>query len=464
MSGFASFRRGQGPGKLAHIAAAFFTISLIALSAPHSAPAQERVDQQDAKKQLQDRKRDLDAARDREKAISGDLAKLAEERATLNENLIGTARKVQASETKLSSIETKLEALSEQEVQVRASIGERHAIITRLLAAMQRIGRQPPPALVTRRNDALKMVRSAMLMASVFPELKTQADGLKTELDDLVRFGESIRQERDNLKSENDKLIAARDAIGVLIAEKKALEKSRQQKLAKIRKAAKRHASDVTYLGELVQRMDKEIAAAGLAQYEAEIAAKRAQEKALVEAAKKQGIIQEAAKKEKKTKVAFLSPGRLKPAMEFRTTKGKLARPVSGRQIRNFGGANGSGEKAKGISIASRSNAQVISPVDGWVAYADEFRTYGQLLIINAGGGYHVLLAGMQRIDVGIGQFVLAGEPVAVMGASAQNDKAKDGGDKTSRPGQVLYVEFRKNGRSIDPGPWWARIPERGEG
>lgn len=457
MSVFAPLRRET----IARLATAFFALMVFAL---HPAAAQEQVDQKDAKKQLQDSQRDLEATRAREKEISGDLERLGRERAALNENLIATARRVQASETKLTAIEARLETLSGQEAQVRASMGERHATIARLLSAMQRIGRQPPPALVTRRNDALKMVRSAMLMASVFPELKSQADGLSAELDDLLRFGEGIKLERDKLKSENDNLIAARDRIGGLIAEKQTLEKSRQTKLAKIREAAKRHASAVSYLGELVQRMDKEIAAAGLAQYEAEIAAKRAREKALAEAAKRKGRAVVEVKPDKVTKVAFLSPGRLKPAMEFITTRGKLARPVSGRQVRGFGGTNELGEKTKGISIASRPNAQVTSPVDGWVAYADEFRTYGQLLIINAGGGYHILLAGMQRIDVGIGQFVLAGEPVAVMGALAQSRNDKGDKDKSNKPGPVLYVEFRKDGRSIDSGPWWTGNPERGEG
>lgn len=403
------------------------------------AASQESVTQEDAKKQLLESQRELEAARAGEKKISGDLERLAKERAALNKDLIETASRVQASEAKLSKIEERLETLSGQESQVRASIADRYATIAKLLAAMQRIGRQPPPALVTRRNDVLKMVRSAMLMASVFPELKEQADGLSAELDDLVRLSEGIKLQRDKLKAENDKLIAARDRIGGLIAEKQALARSRQTNLAKIREAAARHAKAVGYLGELVQRMDKEIADAGLAQYEAELAAKRAQKKT--------------------TKVAFLSPGRLKPAVEFAATKGKLAQPVSGRQIRAFGAEMQLGEKAKGISVASRPNAQVTSPVDGWVAYADDFRTYGQLLIINAGGGYHILLAGMQRIDVGVGQFVLAGEPVAVMGAS---QRGADG--EASGPGPVLYVEFRKGGRPIDPGPWWAKSPERVEG
>jgi septal ring factor EnvC (AmiA/AmiB activator) len=87
------------------------------------------------------------------------------------------------------------------------------------------------------------------------------------------------------------------------------------------------------------------------------------------------------------------------------------------------------------------------------VAFAGPFRTYGQLLIINAGGGYYLLLAGMERMNVSLGQFVLAGEPVAVMGEASQATAASVGSE-TTQP--VLYVEFRKDGTSIDPSPWWA--------
>ena len=53
---------------------------------------------------------------------------------------------------------------------------------------------------------------------------------------------------------------------------------------------------------------------------------------------------------------------------------------------------------------------------------------YGQLLILNAGEEYHVLLAGMERISVDSGQFVLTGEHVAVMGGGDQSTVAKAGG------------------------------------
>ena len=113
-------------------------------------------------------------------------------------------------------------------------------------------------------------------------------------------------------------------------------------------------------------------------------------------------------------------PGRLAPAIAFAKAKGTLPLPVNGVRIREFGASDGLGGNEKGLSIATRPGAQITAPCDGWVVYAGPFRNYGQLLILNAGDGYHVLLAGMERISVDLGQFVVTGEPVAVMGSRVQ--------------------------------------------
>ena len=129
--------------------------------------------------------------------------------------------------------------------------------------------------------------------------------------------------------------------------------------------------------------------------------------------------------------------------------------PAAGRQIQNFGDRAQSG-RSDGIVIETRPGAQVVAPNDGWVMYAGEFRSFGQILIINGGGGYHVLLAGLSQIDVAVGQFVLTGEPVGVMVAAP-----KSASTKTQETAPVLYVEFRKNQRPIDPGPWWAEATRK---
>jgi len=427
---------------------------------PLAVAAEDDLSREEAQKKLDEATQKLQSSRALEEGLSQDIAALAEARAKLNTELIEAGKRVQASEVKLSETEAKLTELTDQVTVIRNSITERKETIVKMLSAMQRIGRTPPPALVTRRDDALAVVRSAMLLAQVFPELKYQADNLSQELDGLVKLETGIREQRDTEKRETDRLAAERGRIDQLLEEKKAKLAKSEVELTATRQAAQLQAAEETELNALITRLDERIAKAEVAQYDAEVAAEtalRAREQSQALATPGSENVIEI--KPGAAKVAFASPSRMKPAMPFETTKGSLPLPAQGKRLKRFGEADGVGGSLKGISLQTRGEARIIAPTDGWVVYAGNFRSYGNLLIINAGGGYHVLLAGMGRIDVSLGQFVLAGEPVAVMGAALQ---AGQGNNDNSRP--VLYVEFRKDGRPIDPGPWWAEASEKVQG
>ena len=118
-----------------------------------------------------------------------------------------------------------------------------------------------------------------------------------------------------------------------------------------------------------------------------------------------------------------------------------------------FGAKDSNGGVMFGDMLATQSGAIVTAPADGSVLYAGPFRSYGQLLILDAGDGYHVVLAGMGRINVSLGQSVLAGEPVAAMGEARV---ASTAAFETGNTGPELYVEFRKDGKPVDPAPWWS--------
>ena len=427
---------------------------------PLAVAAEDDLSREEAQKKLDEATQKLQSSRALEEGLSQDIAALAEARAKLNTELIEAGKRVQASEAKLSETEAKLTELTDQVTLIRNSITERKETIVKMLSAMQRIGRTPPPALVTRRDDALAVVRSAMLLAQVFPELKYQADNLSQELDGLVKLETGIREQRDTEKRETDRLAAERGRIDQLLEEKKAKLAKSEVELTATRQAAQLQAAEETELNALITRLDERIAKAEVAQYDAEVAAEtalRAREQSQALATPGSENVIEI--KPGAAKIAFASPSRMKPAMPFETTKGSLPLPAQGKRLKRFGEADGVGGSLKGISLQTRGEARIIAPTDGWVVYAGNFRSYGNLLIINAGGGYHVLLAGMGRIDVSLGQFVLAGEPVAVMGAALQ---AGQGNNDNSRP--VLYVEFRKDGRPIDPGPWWAEASEKVQG
>ena len=427
---------------------------------PISVVAEDDLSREEAQKKLNETSQKLQSSRAQEQGLVQGVAELSEARAKLNTELIEAAKQAQASEAKLSETESKLSELTDQVTVIRSSITDRKETIVKTLSAMQRIGRTPPPALVTRRDDALAVVRSAMLLAHVFPELKYEADNLSLELDGLVKLENGIREQRDAQKYETDRLTAERNRIDELLQEKKTQLAQSEADLVTARQMALQQSAEVTALSDLISRLDERMAKAEVAQYDAEVVAEkelraREQSRALATPADEKVI----EIKPKETKVAFASPSRMKPAVPFETSKGTLPLPAQGKRLKGFGDTDGMGGTLRGISLQTRGEARIIAPTDGWVVYAGPFRSYGQLLIINAGGGYHVLLAGMGRIDVSLGQFVLAGEPVAVMGASLP---AGQGNNDNSRP--VLYVEFRKDGRPIDPGPWWAEASEKVQG
>jgi septal ring factor EnvC (AmiA/AmiB activator) len=164
--------------------------------------------------------------------------------------------------------------------------------------------------------------------------------------------------------------------------------------------------------------------------------------------------------------LASLAPGsfrdiaRLAPKIPFQDTRGTLSLPVSGTLLKAFGASDGFGGQERGITLVARPEALVTVPMDGTVVFAGPHRAYGHILIINAGLGYYVVVAGMARLNVEPGQFVLAGEPVGVMGREAAGALAET---DAGAGDPLLYIEFRKDGSPIDPNPWWVKSPERSD-
>jgi len=394
-----------------------------------------------------EKKRILDEIQAKKAGVKGQVAALAAERARLNELLINYGKRIQTSEGALSNLEKSLESLRGKETKMRSSMQVRRSAIADMLGVLQRMGRNPPPIMATHPDDALKMVRSAMLMSNILPKFKRQADVLRTEIDKLVVLKSDITEQSERLRVQNAEMEADRRRMSELLNEKNQRILSHNSELQQMEERAKEHSKSVANLDELISRVDKDLQiATDLGGYERQ----QIEDKKLAQQKIGEQAAVELTPDEKKEK-AFGNPGRIQPALPFEKVKHTLTLPAKGRILRSFGEPIQYGNNSKGISIGTRPNAQITSPTDGWIVYAGKFRSYGQLLIINAGGKYHILLAGMERIDVRTGQFVLAGEPIGNMADKKISTKTPK---KSIDP--VLYIEFRKDGRPIDSTPWWA--------
>jgi septal ring factor EnvC (AmiA/AmiB activator) len=440
-------RRGQRasvsiPLSIALLSAGFSGINAAPAAAQVAAPQdpaqQATAVSSDAIKQ---REQELEAARAQQKRASelqqklqADIAVIGQDRSKLNQQLIDIAGQVRTVETRISDAETRLRPLDGREQQIRSSLDSRRSEIVEVLAALQRAGRRTPPALLVRPEDALQSLRTAMLLGAVVPELRGRAETLTNDLGELVALRKTIATERDKMAVDRDKLKDDQTRLAALVDERQRKQSAVEKDMAAESARAVTLSKQVDSLQGLIAKMELDLKSAAKAAATASL----------------QGT--PAAPGGKPNLGGLKDPARKVPAVAFASAKGLFAYPVNGGKIRDFGGSDGAGGVEKGISLAAKAGAQVTTPCDGWVVYAGPFRSYGQLLILNAGGGYHVLIAGMERISVNIGQFVLTGEPIATMGKTSQ--VASILATTASQP--VLYVEFRKDGTPIDPGPWWA--------
>lgn len=398
------------------------------ISAPNPEAIKQRTQELEAAREQQKKAAEL------EQKLKADIATIGQDRTKLNQQLISIAAQVRDVEGRMADTEGRLRPLDARELQIRASLETRRDEISEVLAALQRAGRRAPPALFVRPEDALQSLRTAMLLGSVVPEMRARAAKLASDLGELVSLRKNIAEERDRLAVDRDKLNDDRTRLAALVQERQKQQSDTEKSMEAERQRAIALSKQAETLQDLIAKMEQDVKAAAKAAAEAELKGTPASLNG------------------KPNLGALKDPARLSPAIAFASAKGLLPIPVNGTRIRSFGGSDGSGGQEKGISIATRPGAQVTTPCDGWVVYSGPFRSYGQLLILNAGGGYHVLIAGMERISVTIGQFVLTGEPVATMGTTSQ--VASILAAASSQP--VLYIEFRKDGTPIDSGPWWA--------
>jgi septal ring factor EnvC (AmiA/AmiB activator) len=423
-----------------------FSLALLSAAAISASPATAQTTPQPAAavspEAIKQREQELQAAREQQKRASelqqklqADIAAIGQDRSKLNQQLIDIAGQVRGVETRITDAETRLRPLDSREAQIRSSLDSRRSEIIEVLAALQRAGRRTPPALLVRPEDALQSLRTAMLLGAVVPELRGRAESLTNDLGELVALRKTIATERDKMAVDRDRLKDDQVRLAALVDERQRQQSAIEKDVETENARAITLSKQVDNLQGLIAKMELELKSA------AKAAAIASLQGAPAAPAGKAGA------------GPFKDPSRTTPAIAFASARGLFAYPVNGSKIRDFGGSDGAGGVEKGISLAAKPGAQVTTPCDGWVVYAGPFRSYGQLLILNAGGGYHVLIAGMERISVSIGQFVLTGEPVAIMGKTSQVASILA---TTAASQPVLYVEFRKDGTPIDPGPWWA--------
>ena len=371
--------------------------------------------------------RQLQEAQSNGERLAAGIAEALAAEEQISQQLVAISRKIQAAETAVSASESELARLSRERAQILARLGESQDILSELLAGLQRLEQNPPPALVVEPDNVLAALRGAMMFGTIVPELRDKAGALSRDLERLDQLQARIRSRKEAVANEIAALEASRADLSRLIARKKDLVAAGNTQLESERTRAADLAKKAKSLRQLLSDLAEERRKAG---------AERAKQAAAEEQLRRQ---KEAALRQ--------------PKLAFADAKGRLGYPAQGQILRRFGDDDGLGGAIQGTAIATRGEAQVTAPADGEVEFAGPFRSYGQVLILNPGGGYHILLAGMASITAQTGEFLRAGEPVGQMGAGPSSVTLLGDVVRDNRP--VLYIEFRNISDAIDSGPWW---------
>ena len=370
------------------------------------------------------------------------IAALSKTSESLKQALIDSAARRKELERKIAAGEKKLAELGVSEDKIRRSFKDRRAILAEVLAALQRMGRNPPPALLVSPEDALASVRTAILLGAVVPGIRKETEKLAADLAELIRLRQEGQKETETLVATMASRQEEERRMDLLLVENDRLSRQNTLELAAEKRRAEELAARASTMEGLIASLESEIRSV-----------REAAEKARAEEERLRRLSDEQRQRARELAASTLpDKNRIAPAYAFSDLKHKLELPAAGEILRQFGDPDGTGHEAKGMVIASAPGSLVTAPADGWVVYAGEFRSYGQMIILNTGDGYHVVLSGMDRINTGQGKFVLSGEPLAVMGEK-RVASATALALETDRP--TLYIEFRKDGKPVDSREWW---------
>ena len=352
-----------------------------ALTAPSALPLLAETAEPGELEKLQ---KEIGTSLERQKELQAQAEAARAEAEAIRAKLIETAARVQTHEADVSASEDRLQGLKGAEAVLTAQLEKRRDDMAELLAALTRLDRHPPPALAVRPDDALASIRSALLLGTLVPELQAEATELRDRLEQLAALRREIGEERKVLADAEALLESERSELQTLLDRKLATQQEFAAAAESEQAKAERLSRQATDLSDLISRLEDQ-AAERLPATRPEPRSEPKPEKPARVAPVPAG--------EAPRQVAILRPPASPPSMpssrRFSDARGLIRPPVTGTVIREYGSREG-GARTQGITISTRSDAQIVAPFDGKVSYAGPFRHYGQLLIISVGEGYHV--------------------------------------------------------------------------
>ena len=394
-------------------------LAAVALTAAASAAIAFRADDAAARSErerLEEVERRIDRGRGRDAALSRHAGRLAQEVGALRERVVSVARQLQRREVAMMRVQLRLVRLENAIRDNTAEHRRNERRFLQIVGVLRRVRSNPPGVLAMHFADARDAVRSMIVLRSLVPQLRARADALRRKVAAYNKLRRNESLQREDIAAKTKQLRQTRLELAALLGRQVRLLTQTREEKAEVQRRLARLTREAETLQDLMANLQRESASA--------------EPRRPLRAA------------------ALTRPERLR---RFRAAQGKVVAPVSGSIVARFGDRDRLGLEVDGLRFAARAGTRAVAPYDGQIVFAGSFRSYGPILIIEHTDGYHSLVAGLARIDVVNRQWVLAGEPVGIVG-EAKSREAR------------LYLELRQSGRPIDPQPWLAADKRRVDG
>ncbi len=401
---------------------AFLPVILPAAPPPAPQPTRQQVEEAERTRAAEQAAQQKAAAR--ASAAGADVQRLAEQR-------VVAATKLRQTEAATETAATRMDDLQHQRRDAAGRLAARAEAMQPLLPVIERLSLYPAETLLAVPAAPEETVRGVIVLQGLARQLQQESADLRRAQAALDAATAAVQAETPKLAAaeaaQRQQAVALDQQIAMAQADRHAAEADAQ--------AAASRAADLAARAETLRAMLTALDA----QRRAEAATARDE---AARALREKRVAEAAAAHQREAALSHPAGGGTLAAVA--APKGQLTAPVGGTIFRSWGDPTDAGP-ATGISYHAAPAARVVSPCTGRVEFAAPFRSYGLLMILDCGGGYHAVLAGFERLDVKVGQDVRPGEPVGVM-------PGWEPGAGASRPS--LYVELRHDGQPVNPAPW----------
>ena len=357
---------------------------------------------------LKDARRQSDEARDRAARLAQQASAARDAAEQARRRAAAVAARIQQAEADIQAAQARIAIIARLQRAQAKRLAARQEPVVRLTAALQMMARRPLALALVQPGSISDAVHLRAVLGQILPVIEQRTAGLRAEL-------ARSRALRATAQQASDALAQAQQDRRAQRAELAGLETQKRLAARDYRANAGMESERALALGErardIVDLMDRLEAAGDLRERLTALSGPLPRPVRPDKAG--------AAPPEREAMASGPPPYRL---------------PVVGQLVTGLGEVNDSGVRARGLTLAVQPSAQAIAPTAGRVAFAGPYRDYGQILIIDHGGGWTTLITGLHRLSVRVGDDVRQGDPVGV----------------TDNRRSDIIVELRRNGRPVD--------------